>query len=402
MARRTRVVIETTGGSPIFHIPFPLSSLAALAEVNPHGSDTQSENVELIFRNIGGKPTFHVGGAEVGVAPQEAWDYATVVKAVMQARSNADTGRTEDGQVRVKVEEESPRIPHHAKGKGKERKGRTESRRRVNEQAQASQSQTTNAQSQIPDHNIDVPTTMPPPSQRSISAEEHAALRRGLPLHILDEVYAQGRRDFAAQCAPLQSPDRPLTRDEAAEWHALWEALLHLDRVFSGPLRDNDALKVRRDMMMDEAERRVKAKYREQANKNRSGRPSGVPPAIQARGSGSRGDVSTAGMKANNRGPRDAVADASRHSASDPKFSSNTGLPLERYAPADADPDAVVAHVREALRPLHSAMLARASAGSGGRSMASGMCATASPAVLTDDAVLQVQQTRARAEPQPV
>jgi hypothetical protein len=126
MARTTTFIVETTGGSPVFHIPFPISSLGALAGIQ--GDGQENENVKFVFRNRGGTPTFHVGGAEVGVSPADAWDYATVVKAVMRERRLKVEGQSERAaegvgmpQVRVKVEEDTPRMPAKTKRKGQER-----------------------------------------------------------------------------------------------------------------------------------------------------------------------------------------------------------------------------------------------------------------------------------------
>lgn len=125
MVRTTTFIIETTGGAPIFHIPFPISSLGALA-----GTGHESENVKFVFRNVGGTPTFHVGGAEVGVPP-DAWDYAKVVKAVMgerrvKAERELAVGGVETPHVRVKVEDETPRMPATVKGKEQEGEGAAE------------------------------------------------------------------------------------------------------------------------------------------------------------------------------------------------------------------------------------------------------------------------------------
>jgi hypothetical protein len=123
MARTISFIIETLDGAPVFHIPFPISYSGALA-----GVGNENENVKFVFRNRGGTPTFHVGGAEVGVSSADAWDYATVVNAVMRERrvkSEKDravgSGVAGSSQVRVKVEEETLRIPGKGQDKGKQR-----------------------------------------------------------------------------------------------------------------------------------------------------------------------------------------------------------------------------------------------------------------------------------------
>ncbi|KAJ6453353.1 hypothetical protein C8R45DRAFT_633768 [Mycena sanguinolenta] len=139
MARTTTLIIETLGGAPIFHIPFPISSLPLLAGMSSGASQenglgqgengiqnntnaAECEHVDLIFRNHGGTPTFHVGGADVGVGPSDAWDYTSVVNAVMAGRAARVAGAN-NTDLRVKVEEESPRIPRQAKGKERQQDG---------------------------------------------------------------------------------------------------------------------------------------------------------------------------------------------------------------------------------------------------------------------------------------
>lgn len=123
--QRTTIIIETTGGAPVFHIPVPLN---IVSRAPPGGA------VKFVFRNIGGTPTFHVGGAEVGVGDEDAWDLGRVVRAVGERRVKIEeeeqrlwidsgNGGTGSGDVRVwvKEEEEEVRIPGRDKGKGRER-----------------------------------------------------------------------------------------------------------------------------------------------------------------------------------------------------------------------------------------------------------------------------------------
>ncbi|KAF8168832.1 hypothetical protein K438DRAFT_1983687 [Mycena galopus ATCC 62051] len=118
MPRTTTIIFKTLGGSPVFHVPFPISTLPALAGVP--GDD--NEDVKLVFRNRRGRPTFHVGGAEIGVSPADAWDSATVIHG---RKAKAEQGGAEGTpQVRVKVEEGTPRTPAKRNGKGKERQER--------------------------------------------------------------------------------------------------------------------------------------------------------------------------------------------------------------------------------------------------------------------------------------
>jgi hypothetical protein len=53
----------------------------------------------------------------------------------------------------------------------------------------------------------------------------------------LEEVYETSRQQFAFAIDPSQPVTRPLTAEEGAGWHRLWDSLLHMDRVFAGPLR---------------------------------------------------------------------------------------------------------------------------------------------------------------------
>ncbi|KAF7344050.1 Aldo-ket-red domain-containing protein [Mycena venus] len=232
-----------------FTSPSPISTLGALTD----GHDDANEKVKFVFRNTGGTPTFHVGGAEVGVAPGDAWDYATVVKAVMRER-RLKAGGEETPQVRVKVEEETPRMLMKEKGKGAERQ------RECNEQGSSKSA-------------MDVTSTPVPPS-RQFSREELDALRRGsLTLDCFDEVYEQGRQDFAFALDPSQPLTRALTEEEETEWHALWEALLRMDRMFHGPLRDNNALIRRSEEMVAAAAQRVRMRVLGASDSNEEREP---------------------------------------------------------------------------------------------------------------------------------
>ncbi|KAJ7038991.1 hypothetical protein C8F04DRAFT_332784 [Mycena alexandri] len=228
MARTTSVIIETTGGSPVFHIPFPLSAMVHIGD--------NANDVQLIFRNSGGNPTFHVGGADVGVAAGDAWDYGTVVRAVMSERRRVAAGGVAE-DVRVKVEEVTPRMSVKAKGKGKER-----------EIAEVTDEQGTEArilpddlssQQDSPSHpmsSISNPLSSFP--NRPLTREERSALARGsLSRQNFAGIYEDGRQDFAFTINPSLPVNRDLTAPEEIEWIQLWEALLRLDRVYCGPLR---------------------------------------------------------------------------------------------------------------------------------------------------------------------
>ncbi|KAJ7153269.1 hypothetical protein C8R46DRAFT_1357168 [Mycena filopes] len=292
MARRTTsVIIETTGGAPVFHIPFPLSSMA-------HISDTG--DVQLIFRNSGGTPTFHVGGAEVGVAPKDAWDYGSVVHAVMEERKRrvAAPGGVGAGagDVNVKVEENTPRMPGKTSAKGKEREREREpevetaNQEETNDENSAPQRTETDGlevdEPESPqrdrgsDHSFLLRSSPNPNPMSSISnpsaksslptrpltQEERAALHRGsLTRYTFGDIYEDGRQDFAFTCEPKLPANRALTEAEESEWAPLWEALLKLDRVFNGPLRDITGLKRRSDEMMTEAAQRAHLRVRVEA-----------------------------------------------------------------------------------------------------------------------------------------
>ncbi|KAJ7635839.1 hypothetical protein DFH06DRAFT_1220564 [Mycena polygramma] len=247
MPRSTTFIIETTGGAPVFHIPVPISLLG------------EHENVKFVFRNFGGTPTFHVGGAEVGVGPGDAYDYPATIKAVIRARrikrerEEQELVMLEDGvvaagpssqgtpQVRMKLEEETPRVPKRSKGKEKAREDDAE--------GDAGQGGSTSAVSGASNTTDAVPS----------SPEEVLALQRG-SLHVgnFAEVYEQGRQDFALRCAPSQPSDRALTSEEEKEWRLLWEAVLVLDRENWGPTRDPDELKRRSEEMIVAAARRAR------------------------------------------------------------------------------------------------------------------------------------------------
>ncbi|KAK7042101.1 Aldo-ket-red domain-containing protein [Favolaschia claudopus] len=221
MTRTTTFIIETTGGSPTFHIPFPISSLAALASSstnNPH------ENVKFLFRNSGGRPTFHVGGAEVGVSSAEAWDYATVVEAVMGQRRKRLPLGLGTPNVRVKVEEETPGVAMVGSGKGKGKRKEKET------PIDPADEDPSTLRSRL---------SSPAAAQRrQFTREELHALARGsLAIDSIDGIENDGRQDFLYTIDPSLPPDRPMAADEQAEWTPLWNDLLHLDRVFCGPLR---------------------------------------------------------------------------------------------------------------------------------------------------------------------
>ncbi|KAJ7257552.1 hypothetical protein B0H12DRAFT_1111164 [Mycena haematopus] len=327
MPRTTTLIIETLGGAPVFHIPFPISTLPFLAGVsreekgleqppNDNNDTTEPEHVNLIFRNRGGTPTFHVGGAEVGVGPADAWDYTRVIKAVMAGRAARVAG--ENGlDVRVKVEEETPRVP--SKGKGKEKE-----RQREGQEAMAEQDGRQGT------------------SLHPLSAEERYALSRGsLHLRTLQQIRAQGQEEFALALDPALPTTRALSPEEEKGWWALWDALLKLDRWFWGPLRDIDALQARSEAMVAAAAERVRVRS-----------SLGVKPQPRHRREG----FYVAPQDDDSR-------PASGQSKHDPPTERVTPIPtpLQDLAPREdgrGDPhtDAVVRHLRRALDPLRGAM----------------------------------------------
>ncbi|KAJ6448634.1 hypothetical protein C8R45DRAFT_1115143 [Mycena sanguinolenta] len=100
--------------------------------------------------------------------------------------------------IRLKVEEESPRIPSQAKGKERQRDG---------EEAvadQADRQQTSNSGEFPP----------PPP----LSVEERLAVARGsLALTALTEVRTKGIWDFALEVHPARPVAHPLSAEEEDE-----------------------------------------------------------------------------------------------------------------------------------------------------------------------------------------
>ncbi|KAJ7063380.1 hypothetical protein C8F01DRAFT_1132784 [Mycena amicta] len=168
-------------------------------------SHLDSEHVVFRFRNSGGNPIFYVGPAEVGIENQrDAVDYATVVRAVAQKRMQAKL--LVDG-VHIKLEEQSPRLSR---------------------------------------------------ARRPYTPEEtHALARMAFSVATYPQLYEEHRQTFARECAPSLPASRVLTAPEEAECRALWEALLRLDRIFSGPLRDVDALQQRCHEMLEAAARRL-------------------------------------------------------------------------------------------------------------------------------------------------
>ncbi|KAJ7089036.1 hypothetical protein C8R43DRAFT_1050661 [Mycena crocata] len=302
MAHITAIVIEVTGGSPLFHIPVPLSAIPGLSGGTARrggdgntqagsSNDAPDEKFQLVFRIKDGSPTFHIGGAEVGVSAADAYNYATALRGVVKARSKAKETRDraaglaafgsrdirvdETPRVRVKVEEETPRIPQRDKGKKRERE------KKQVEPAHAVGHAVMDVRA------IAVPTasSVSPPSpttfrreNREYTEEEQAAFARGsLTLENFAEVYAEGQHDFAVECAPSEPGGRKLSDIEDTEWRELWESLLHLDRIFSGPLRDNDRLKLRSDKMMAAAARRVHERESSAFKSGRGTSPSSNP-----------------------------------------------------------------------------------------------------------------------------
>ncbi|KAJ7873477.1 hypothetical protein B0H14DRAFT_2719672 [Mycena olivaceomarginata] len=347
MARTISFIIETLDGAPVFHIPFPISYSGALA-----GVGNENENVKFVFRNRGGTPTFHVGGAEVGVSSADAWDYATVVNAVMRERrvkSEKDravgSGVAGSPQVRVKVEEETPKIPGKGQDKGKQR------------QREGGSSAATGVQNT--DRVIDISTPRRPPvpgSQpavlRQYSREERDAFRRhSLTVETLEEVYETSRQQFAFAIDPSQPVTRPLTAEEGAEWHRLWDSLLHMDRVFAGPLRDAEALQRRSEDMIAAAAERVLSAGRTGPRNSRQ--------AFHFAETSGHEEESLAVAP-----PSDLVPAGGSGAQSNPSRQRRTHAnPLPVEGGADAVPaghsEEFVESVRRALRPLHSAMLAK-------------------------------------------
>ncbi|KAJ6468819.1 hypothetical protein C8R45DRAFT_1078871 [Mycena sanguinolenta] len=75
-------------------------------EENGVDNGASSEHIELIFRNHGGMPTFHFGGADVGVASSDAWDYTRVINTGIAGRT-AKVAGDKGVDLRVKVEDDS-------------------------------------------------------------------------------------------------------------------------------------------------------------------------------------------------------------------------------------------------------------------------------------------------------
>ncbi|KAF7294863.1 Aldo-ket-red domain-containing protein [Mycena indigotica] len=209
MPKRT-FIFETTAGSPVFYLPVPISNLS------------DYENVEFHFRNTGGNPTFYIGPAEVALNDKDAVDYTTVIRAVTKARSEAKEFRLAEG-VQVKIED---RTPHISRNKGKQRE--------------------------------DQPT--------KYSAEELRAFSRGAftTVAAYAQQYEDHRQDFAVSCQPSLPATRVLTDAENTICRELWEALLRLDRIFSGPLRDVAALQSRQDEMFEAAVKRLHGQGQEE------------------------------------------------------------------------------------------------------------------------------------------
>ncbi|KAF8189249.1 hypothetical protein K438DRAFT_1971893 [Mycena galopus ATCC 62051] len=212
MPRTTTIVFDTSGGSPVFHVTFPISTLPALAGM----SGNETEDVKLVFHNRGGRPIFHIGGAEIGVTPADAWDSATEANAAMHGRGGSAEEGGVDGTppVRVSVEEDTPRIPANQKGKGKEVQ---------EDMARESSNWSSNVQKEIssfPSRDASPTAQLLVPQQYSY--EEQEALIRGfLTLDCFEDVYQQGREEFAFALDPSQPIARPLLAEEEAEWGLL-------------------------------------------------------------------------------------------------------------------------------------------------------------------------------------
>ena len=116
MTRKATIIIETSGGAPVFYIPFPIFKPGGPTNEQVHAN----EEVKVLFRNTGGMPTFHVGSSELGGAPEDAWDYVTGAKEGMQKLRMIRAGG-EPLQVRVEVEKETPTAPEKETGTGKKR-----------------------------------------------------------------------------------------------------------------------------------------------------------------------------------------------------------------------------------------------------------------------------------------
>ncbi|KAF7305101.1 Aldo-ket-red domain-containing protein [Mycena kentingensis (nom. inval.)] len=216
----TTFIIETTAGSPVFHIPAPISNLST------------TENVCFHFKNLGGTPIFYVGRAEVGVTAADAVDYVGVVRRVAEQRQQRAAGQLPQG-VRIKMEQASPFVPISRKGKERER---------------AVPQPTLVFQQELAPR---TPTPQrhpsPRPAQRQpLTKEEHHAFARGsLTWETYANFRAQVREEFAGQLNPMLPVTRKLGEEEEDVAAELWDDILRLDRVFSGPLRDVAALEVR-------------------------------------------------------------------------------------------------------------------------------------------------------------
>ncbi|KAF8168851.1 hypothetical protein K438DRAFT_1983702 [Mycena galopus ATCC 62051] len=153
--------------------------------------------------------------------------------------------RTRTPQVQVKIE--VGLVTRNEKGK--------EWQGRVVEQGSSK-----SAATQIP--SIPPREASPVPRQHPLE-ERDALVRWSLTLDCFEEVYQVGREDFAFALDPSLPVARPLNVEEEAEWRRLWAALLRMDRMFSLPFRDHDALKAHSEEMVAAAAEHVHARRAE-------------------------------------------------------------------------------------------------------------------------------------------
>ncbi|KAF8168854.1 hypothetical protein K438DRAFT_1983705 [Mycena galopus ATCC 62051] len=191
MPRIRTIIFQALG-----HVPFPLDP--PRTRWRPRRRQRLNEHVKLVFRNRGGRPTFQVRGAEIGVSSADAWGLETVVNAVIHGRNTRaqQGGLQGTPRVRVKVEEGTPRIPAKRNGKGKER------------------------QERVTDGDANTQYY----AMRSVSGD--ALVRGSLTWDCFEEVYQVEHEDFAFALDPSLPVARPLTE---AEWRRLWAALFRMD-----------------------------------------------------------------------------------------------------------------------------------------------------------------------------
>nr|GAT53243.1 predicted protein [Mycena chlorophos] len=234
---------DVSDGSPVVHIPFPIDHLA-------------SEDITFQFIVKGGNPIFFVGPAEVGIEGAEnVKDYDAVMRAVLAAR-------------RPKVEEqrvEMPQIEEPPEDEGELGPAENEFEQEGFVQDYPANEHTHGGPHLLPPDS-DSDEQSPPPRPRirvkdpaDWTDEERDAFRRGALTHsTYSDLYEACRLSFALECAPSLEPARDLTEYEEEELDKLWNAILRVDRLFSGPNRDIEALMGHRVAMTKYAADRVR------------------------------------------------------------------------------------------------------------------------------------------------